>query len=49
MARANERPASLRAIADVVIAGGAAPFGVGNTSGRDCKDLAAECEFDAPC
>jgi len=42
-------PASLRAIADAVIAGGLAPFGVGSTSGRDCEDLAAEYEFDAAC
>src|SRR5262249_26425140 len=42
-------PASLCANADAVIAGGVAPFGVGSTSGRDCEDLAAEYEFDAPC
>jgi hypothetical protein len=36
-------------VADAVIAGGVAPFGVGSTSGRDCEDLAADYEFDAPC
>ena len=48
VARQTNPPASLRANADAVIAGGLAPFGVGSTSGRDCEDLAAEYEFDAP-